>query len=1455
MRVGTWIWVVVSLAACCVTAQAQRVMTTFAGNDWVFPGDGKPAVNAPLGIVFGLTVDRAGNPIIVDNSNCLAARVEKDGTLTVVAGNGICGLTFAISGNGGPATAAGVFSPYSAAFDPAGNLYISSSNLIRKVSGGIISNFAGTGTAGFSGDNGPSTSAAFSTVGGIASDSAGNIYIADGINNRVRKISTSGIITTFAGNGTPGSGPENVQATSANLSDPEGVAFDAAGNLYIADTTNNRVRKVTPDGMISTVLSKIAARSVAFDNAGVLYIGGVTSVYKLAPGATTPVLVAGSAQGTKGFAGDGGPATQALFDGPLIAVPDASGNLFIADRLNSRLRKVDSNGIVTTVAGNGNYRYSGEGLPALASTLNYPFGVAVDANGAVYFTERASNSNRVRKVSAGVIITVVGTGVNGFSGDGGPAISATLNSPWGLTFDNAGNLYIADNGNGRIRKVTAAGMISTFAIVPSPNGMAFDSAGNLYVASSSNKILKVDPQGNVTTFAGTGVKADAGDGGPAINAMLTNPWSVAFDSAGNLYIAEPETNLVRIVTPQGMINTFAGTGSYGSSGDGGQASKATLGYPTALRFDTAGNLYISGHIEGHIRRVSPSGIISTFAGGGPSNQLGDGKIATAATISIPDELAFDSVGNLYIVDEKTNRIRVVLAAAPTIQVPQTSLNFTGSSGGAPVTQSLTVQGSLAGLDFQVAIDTGGSGNWLSVDATSASTPRLLSVIADPSNLAPGNYSATITITPAAATPAKLQVTVAFQVGLALAPKLSADKANLSFTFSRGATARSATVNVTNAGGGTLNFNASAKTASAGNWLSVSPSSGKALAGKSVPITVTADPAGLSPGTYTGSISLQPDSGNMVSIPVVVSVSTLSQALLLTQTGLSFTAVAQGGIIPSQSFGVINVGTGILNWTASTSTLAGGPDWLVASPATGSSDASQAAPQVTVGVNAANLAPGNYYGQVRIDAPSAANSPQVVTVFLEVLAAGSDPGAEVQPPQLVFSATPGNGAPGAQSLLVYNIGATAKTFTTGQTTTLSFLALPQQGTLDPNQPMRVLVQPLGDFPAGTRTAVLTFQFSDGRVQTAKVTVISAPGASATVSPNGSPRSQTPSAACTPSILTPSLSTLGDAFSVSAGWPVALAVSARDDCGNPHTSGSVTVNFSNGDPPLALVSLKDGSWQGTWQTRSNSLAAVALTVSAANPQLGISGTSTVGGSLGSPKDPPVFTQGSIGSAAVPIAYQPLAPGSIISIYGDRLADATLSAQTLPLPVTLGNAEVLIAGQQIPLIFVSQFQINAVIPFGLNFNTTHQVLVQRGNTYSQPAPIDVAAAQPNIFLANGYGILIAYRSDGTPPFLVSKSAPAKAGDVLVIYCDGLGATDPAVPDGVGSPSTPPLAQTTSPVTVSVGGKNAQVLFAGLAPGFVGLYQVNAVLPDGVAPGTSVPVTLTVAGQTGVTVTTVVQ
>jgi sugar lactone lactonase YvrE len=338
---------------------------------------------------------------------------KAQGIITTVAGNGINGY----SGDGGLATAAMLRNPTGVAVDASGNLYIADyiNNRIRKVSpSGIIITIAGTGTFGYSGDGGPATSAQFANPRGVAVDGSGNLYIADLINHRIRKVNLiTGIITTVAGRGAGGYSGDGSLATAAQLSFPSGVAVDGSGNLYIGDNGNNRIRKVNlGNGIITTV----------------------------------------AGNGTVGYSGDNGPATSAQLSGPAGVAVDGS-NLYIADGNNYRIRKVNlSTGIITLVAGNGAGGYSGDGGLATAAQLYAPEGVVVDGSGNLYIAE--INNNRVRKVnlSTGIITTVAGNGTVGYSGDGGPATSAQLTSPTGVAVDGSGNLYIAASGS--IRKVS-----------------------------------------------------------------------------------------------------------------------------------------------------------------------------------------------------------------------------------------------------------------------------------------------------------------------------------------------------------------------------------------------------------------------------------------------------------------------------------------------------------------------------------------------------------------------------------------------------------------------------------------------------------------------------------------------------------------------------------------------------------------------------------------------------------------------------------------------------------------------------------------------------------------------------------------------------------------------------------------------------------------------------------------
>jgi len=345
-------------------------------------------------------------------------------------------------------------------------LFIVIASIAKQSQAQIITTVAGNGTQGYSGDGGQATAASFYDPYEVAFDAAGNMYIADQSNNRIRKVNTTGIINTFAGNGGTGFGGDGGQATAAELNNPTDVTFDVTGNMYITDATNNCIRKVNISGIITTV------------------VGGVVS----------------------GYSGDGGQATAAKLSGPAGVAFDAAGNLYIADYGNCCIRKVNTAGIISTIVGNGNPGYSGDGGAATAAQLNLPAGVAFDAAGNLYIADQTNQ--RIRKINTiGIITTIAGNGTQGFSGDGGAATLAKLGNPQGVVVDAVGNIYIVDNINSRIRKVNSLGIIST--------------------------------------IVGNGTPAYSGDGGNATAAELYYPRGITVDAVGNLYIADNSNNRIR----------------------------------------------------------------------------------------------------------------------------------------------------------------------------------------------------------------------------------------------------------------------------------------------------------------------------------------------------------------------------------------------------------------------------------------------------------------------------------------------------------------------------------------------------------------------------------------------------------------------------------------------------------------------------------------------------------------------------------------------------------------------------------------------------------------------------------------------------------------------------------------------------------------------------------------------
>jgi uncharacterized protein (TIGR03437 family) len=1455
----------------------SNIITTIAGTDWLFPGDGRRAIDAPIGGVFnlGLAVDQHGAVFIADEDNQMVFKVTPDGVLSVVAGNGIIGHT----GDGGPATSAALLSPFSVAVDSSDNLYFldSSGGYVRKVTpDGVIGTIAGTGNSGYNGDNIPATSASFYHPYALTLDSAGSIYIADSYNNRVRKITPDGIVTTVAGNGKAGYNGDNIQATSASLNFPIGVIVDAAGNLYIADADNALVRMVSPQGIITTVAGVVPGsgpgsfadnipalsafvipKQVAIDAAGNLLLSDFATnrVRKVAGGVITTI----AGNGTQDFGGDGGPAVQAAFNNPTGLAVDADGNIYIGDSSNERVRKLTLDGNIGTVAGNGLFRYAGDGGPATSATLYLPYSIAQDKSGSLYIVE--PEQSRVRKVAPnGIITTFAGTGEQGFNGDNIPATSAKLWFPSGVAVDGIGAVYIGDQLNERIRRVAPDGTIGTVAAnLNGPQAVLIDPNGNLFISETyGNIVRKITPAGVSAIYAGNGKKGFSGDGGPATEAAFNAPAGLGIDPQGNLYIADSLNHRIRKVTPQGVISTLAGNGNQDFSGDGGQAIRAALDTPSAVIADAAGNVYIGDTNNFRIREVTPDGIIHTIAGVAKKQFSGDGGPASQANITGPIALLFDPAGDLLVADWFNHRIRSILVAPPTFQSSPGTLTFSAESDGLPSpAQTVQVDGSIPGLLFGTAVTPTDSAPWLQVTPLQGLMPGGAQVSADPTGLAPGTYHATFNAVSPYTQPILRTAAVTFTVTPARPAHLAAKPDGLSFSLVQTAPSATQALTVSNQGGGSLDFTTNAATVSGGNWLTVSPGSGTSTVASSTALQATANPAGLAPGTYSGAVTVASSTtAETITIPVVMTVSAVQQTIRLLQTGLTFTAVVGGGVTPPQTFGVQNIGQGIMSWSASASVLAGPSSWLSATPDSGSSDAASTdSPSVQVSVDPTSLAAGNYYGQVSLSAPGADNSPQAVSVVLNVLPAGSDPGPIVQPSGLIFTGVAGSESPGSQLVTVSNLANAALTFTSGQTTLDGnnwFAYLPTRATLTAQQSRRIVVQPyLSGLDPGIYHGAVTLSFPGGVTRAVSLLfVVTSTSVSSLSSHQNRDRQGavlSSQGGCTPSQLAPIFTSLSDSFAVAAAWPSTLGVRVIDDCGSPMLSGSAVATFSNGDPPQVLKHSQNGNWSGTWQPRAVSAAPVTVRVSAEIPEQQLKGSAQISGALRTNQSVPSITPGAVLSSASLKAQSPIAPGSLISILGSSLSDSSLSANTQPLPMGLAGTSVLIAGRPAPIASVSDGRIDAIVPYDVPPNTQHQIIVQKGAVATVPETVTVAPAQPAIFTQDksgtGQGSVYVLRADGTQ-VLANAANPVATGDNILIQCAGLGAVSPGVDAGTVTPDSPP-SMTVNAVKVTIGGVDAPVTFAELQPGLTGVYRVRATVPDGVGAGNDVPIIISAAGQ----------
>ncbi|HTM51704.1 MAG TPA: Ig-like domain-containing protein, partial [Bryobacteraceae bacterium] len=771
------------------------------------------------------------------------------------------------------------------------------------------------------------------------------------------------------------------------------------------------------------------------------------------------------------------------------------------------------------------------------------------------------------------------------------------------------------------------------------------------------------------------------------------------------------------------------------------------------------------------------------------------------------------------------------SSAPAVKVSKTVLDFQAPTGGdnPPPQYVSVVAANLEPLPAIIEIDSGATGTpappWLSARFVTATTPARLAIFTNQAGLPAGKYKGRVLVK--YGTIQTLVVDVEFTVD-ETPPQLSTSPTFLRFVGVSGVTGfLEQELLVRNIGtGGPIDFTAKVITNSP--WLSVSPDSGR-TSPNGTPLRVIVNSQGFRIGSALAKIQLESALGGKVTVPVSMFQSPNGPIISLDTEGVRFDAREGNGLRNTREITVLNTGTGTVNWTAEVQT--GGTGWVSLSPTSG-----QATPnspgRFVVTADPRLQKAGPQYALIRISDPQALNSPKYLVVVLNVQGGGVPPEPDLSPGGLYFTAVSGGPNPLPQTITVHGGLDVPTPFQSAASSDdgAAWLSIDKTNGSTSTGAPGVITAAINsiNLKPGVYTGDISVSFSNETIRTANVTLVVLP-AGAVLSSTSAVEKQRSASGCAPSRLAITSTSLVNAFASPAGWPTPLSVRVTDDCGSAVANAQVVATFSNGDPPLLLNLSNPGAAQysGTW---APGRTANQMTVTVNGAAQGLSNTTArLTGSIGGNNAPALIPNGVVNTASGE-AGGALAPGTLVQIAGGSLSPITTQPGLIPLPTTFNNTSVLVGAFSAPVFFLSDGQVSAQIPSELQVDRQYSILVNSNGAFTLPDTITVTAASPGLL----------GRAQHADLSEITAESPARPGETVSLYLVGMGVTTPPVASGAGSPPPPPDVTVNVQPVVTIGGITANVRFAGLSPGLVGLYQVNVDIPEGVTAG-DVPIIVT--------------